>query len=79
MPGSVSVIIPTLHEAGVIEFPLPRLLCPRRRFEIILADRASCASTLHILNQFPQVKKGASAKGRANQMNLFLIWIIKKK
>jgi rSAM/selenodomain-associated transferase 2 len=69
MPGMVSVIIPTLNEAGIIEFSLPILLRQQGNFEIIVADGGSSDSTPDILNQFPQVKKVTAAKGRGNQMN----------
>jgi rSAM/selenodomain-associated transferase 2 len=65
----VSVIIPTLNEAGIIEFSLPGILHQEGDFEIIVADGGSTDSTLDLLNQFPQVKKVTSAKGRGRQMN----------
>jgi rSAM/selenodomain-associated transferase 2 len=65
----VSVIIPTLNEARTIELSLSKLLCQAGNFEVIVADGGSSDDTLDILNQFPQVKKVTSAKGRGHQMN----------
>jgi rSAM/selenodomain-associated transferase 2 len=69
VPDMVSVIIPTLNEAGTMEFSLSKLLCQAGNFEVIVADGGSSDGTLEILNQFPQVKKVSSAKGRGHQMN----------
>lgn len=65
----ISVIIPTLNEAGSIGLSLQRLLREPGNFEVIVSDGGSCDGTLDVLNRFPLVKKVHSEKGRGNQMN----------
>lgn len=65
----ISVIIPTLNEAGVIESSLKNLLNHKGDFEIIVSDGGSSDGTLDIVSQLPQVKRVISAKGRGRQMN----------
>jgi len=65
----ISVIIPTLNEAGVIESSLKNLLNYEGDFEVIVPDGGSSDGTLDIVSQFPQVKGVISARGRGRQMN----------
>jgi rSAM/selenodomain-associated transferase 2 len=68
-PPLVSVIIPTLDEAGIIEKTLQALLGHPGEFEVIVADGGSRDGTLEELEGFPDVTKISSPSGRATQMN----------
>jgi rSAM/selenodomain-associated transferase 2 len=63
----ISVIIPTLNEAGNIGKTLQALLV-LGPYEIMVVDGGSTDSTLAICDQFP-VKVLSSERGRARQMN----------
>ncbi len=65
----ISVIIPTLNEAGVIDTTLARLQPLRQRgHEVILVDGGSLDATLELAR--PQVDRIVTCKaGRARQMN----------
>lgn len=65
----VSVIIPTLNEADIIESSLENLLHHRGDFEVIVADGGSSDATRDIVSTFPHVKQVLSARGRGKQMN----------
>jgi len=65
----LSVIIPTLDEADIIESSLKNLLNRQGDFEVIVADSGSSDGTLDIISQFPQVKLVISERGRGRQMN----------
>jgi rSAM/selenodomain-associated transferase 2 len=62
----ISVIIPTLNEAGCVGNTL-RLLRQQRPFEIIVADGGSTDGTLHEAQDADRIV--TTARGRAVQMN----------
>ncbi len=65
----VSVIVPTLNEADIIESSLRNLLSHNGDFEVIVSNGGSSDSTLEIVSRFPQVKRVLSERGRGKQMN----------
>ena len=65
----VSVIIPTLNEAEIIQTSLANLFSHDGDFEVIVSDGGSSDGTRDIVSQFAQVKQIALVKGRARQMN----------
>ncbi len=65
----ISVIIPTLNEAGIIESSLKNLLNHKGDFEVIVSDGGSSDGTLDIVSHLPHVKRVISARGRGRQMN----------
>jgi rSAM/selenodomain-associated transferase 2 len=65
----ITVIIPTLNEASVIESAIESLLRCHGRFELIIADGYSSDGTLEIVRKFSRVKQVTSGRGRAKQMN----------
>src|SRR5919108_3890503 len=65
----ISVIVPTLNEAEIIESSLRSLLSHHGDFEVIVSDGGSSDGTLDIISKFPQVKQVMSERGRGKQMN----------
>ena len=65
----VSIIIPTLNEADVIDSSLSKLLNHIGDFEVIVVDGGSFDNTVDIIRRFPQVRLTISRKGRGIQMN----------
>ena len=65
----VSIIIPTLNEADVIDSSLRKLLNHEGTFEVIVVDGGSSDNTVDIIQRLPQVRLAISEKGRGIQMN----------
>jgi rSAM/selenodomain-associated transferase 2 len=66
---NLSIIVPTLNEADIIESMLKNLQDNQWNFEIIVADGGSSDDTLNIVKNFPDVKLVVSPRGRGRQMN----------
>jgi rSAM/selenodomain-associated transferase 2 len=65
----ISVIIPIINEAEILESFLRKLLNQPGDLEILVADGGSTDGTLGVLNRFPGVKRVGSGGGRGRQMN----------
>lgn len=65
----ISIILPTLNEATILESTLSDLLRRQGNIEIIVADGGSSDATLDIISRFPMIKPVTSARGRGRQMN----------
>jgi rSAM/selenodomain-associated transferase 2 len=65
----ISIVIPILNEAAILDAFLQSLSQQQGKFEIILADGGSADGTREVLNGFPGVKHVRSGGGRGKQMN----------
>lgn len=65
----ISVIIPVLNEADILEASFRELLRHGDRIEIIAVDGGSSDETLNMVQNFPEVTLVTSPKGRGAQMN----------
>ena len=69
MRQMVSIIIPTLNEADVIDSSLRKLFNHQGDFEVIVVDGGSSDNTVDIIQRYPQVRLAISKRGRGLQMN----------
>lgn len=67
----LSIIIPTLNEAGTLPACLAEVYSGGvpAEFEVILADGGSTDSTLSILSTYPAIRVVHCTRGRARQLN----------
>ena len=70
-PPWLSIIIPTLNEAGTLPACLAAIYAKGapQEIEVILADGGSTDSTLQVLSTYPAVTVVHSTSGRARQLN----------
>jgi rSAM/selenodomain-associated transferase 2 len=65
----ISVIIPIINEAEILESFLRKLLNQPGDWEIFVADGGSTDGTREVLDRFPGIKHVRSGGGRGKQMN----------